>query len=64
MCQSLHHDTAFALAKALLEIVQNCIREDEHRDALDAFFEATKAALSIYDIKRERMEHRLEPSRN
>ena len=60
----LQHDAAFALASVLLDIVRNCLREEEHRDAHNCFYEACKAALEVYDLKRERTEQRLRPSRN
>ena len=52
----LQHDTAFALATALLEIVENCIRPEERRDAFDA--------LECYETMKGREESRLRPSRN
>ena len=64
MRQSLAHDTCFALSKVLLGIVQNCLREDEHRDAHKAFYDACRVALEVYEIKRDRMIHRLKPSKN
>ena len=64
MYQRLQHDTAFALATALLEIVENCIRPDERRDAFDAFYAACKGAFECYEITKRREETRLMPSRN
>jgi hypothetical protein len=60
----LQHDTAFALAIALLEIVQNCIREEERRDAFDAFYEECRAAIKAYEIQRNRILTRLHPLSN
>ena len=60
----LQHDTAFALATALLEIVENCIRPDERKDAHEAFYHACKGALECYEIMKGREESRLKPSRN
>jgi hypothetical protein len=62
--QRLQHDSAFALAVALLEIVQNCIQEEERRDALAAFYEACRAGIEAHDIQRQRMHLRLHPSSN
>jgi hypothetical protein len=62
--QRLQHDTAFALATALLEIVQHCIREEERRDAFDAFYEACRAGIEAHDIQRQRMHLRLHPFNN
>lgn len=64
MCQRLQHDAAFALATALLEIVENCIRPEERRDAFDEFYVACKGAFECYEIKNRREELQLKPSRN
>jgi hypothetical protein len=60
----LQHDTAFALASALLDIVRNCIREEEWRDAFEAFYEACRAGIEAHDIRRQRIETRLRPFSN
>jgi hypothetical protein len=62
--QRLQHDTAFGLAAALLDIVRNCIREEERRDAFDAFYEACLAGIEAHDIQRQRMQLRLHPFNN
>lgn len=59
--QRLQHDTAFALATALLEMVRNCIREEERRDAFAAFYEACRAGIEAHDLRRQRIEKRLHP---
>ena len=64
MCQRLQHDTAVALATALLEIVENCILPEERRDAFDAFYKACKGVLERYEIMKHRQDTRLQPSRN
>ena len=64
MCQRLQHDTAFALATALLEIIENCLRPEERQDAFDEFYEACKAAIECYERMNMRQETRLRPSRN
>jgi hypothetical protein len=43
--QRLQHDTAFALATALLGIVRNYVREEERRDAFATFYEACRAGI-------------------
>jgi hypothetical protein len=60
----LQHDAAFAMARALLEIVQNCIRPEDHRDAFDEFYRVCKAGLEAYSVQQTRMEQRLRPSWN
>ena len=64
MCQRLQHDTAFALATALLAIIENCIRPDERRDAFDEFYAACKGAFECYEAMKGREESRPQPSRN
>jgi hypothetical protein len=60
----LQHDAAFAMAHALLEIVQNCLRPEERRDAFEWFYETCKAGIESYDVMRDRMQHRLRPMKN
>jgi len=64
MNRRLQHDTAFALASALLDIVRHCIREEEWRDAFAAFYEACRAGIEAHDVRRERIETRLRPFNN
>ena len=55
MNELLRHDTAYELAKAILAIIQNCLREEEHRDAFDEFYEEIKQALIVHDAKRNKI---------
>jgi hypothetical protein len=64
MCQHLRHDTAIALATALLEIIGNCLRDEERKDAFDEFFTACMGALECYDTLKRCNDNRLAPSRN
>ena len=64
MKRRLQHDTAFALATVLLDIVRNCIREEEWRDAFAAFYEACRAGIEAHVVRRERIETRLRPFNN
>jgi hypothetical protein len=52
------------MAAALLEIVENCIREDERNDAFAEFYRVAHAGLEAFCIQDERMRQRLKPSRN
>ena len=61
---SLLHDHAFALATVLLELVENCIRPEERRDAFEAFYDAAKAAFERFETKSHRMHCRVRPSNN
>jgi hypothetical protein len=64
MNQRLINEKSFAMARALLGIVQNCIRPEEHRDAFECFYETCKAGIEAYEIQRQRMQVRLHPSNN
>ena len=64
MCQRLQHDTATALATALVEIIGNCLREEERSDAFREFYVACMGALECYDAMKRCDGTRLEPSRN
>ena len=64
MCPYLRHDTATALATALLEIIGNCLREEERMDAFREFYVACMGALECYDAMKSSDSTRLEPSRN
>jgi hypothetical protein len=62
--QRLQHDTAFALATALLGIIQNCLRAEERRDAFNEFYQVCRAGIEAHDIQRQRMQTRLHPFNN
>lgn len=65
MNQRLAHDCAMNLATAVLEIIENCLREEERRDAWLMFVEASEQAFIQYEVRRERELARLaRPSRN
>jgi len=64
MNQRLCHDAAFAMATAILEVVENCIRPEERRDALNEFYRVCMAGIEAYQIQAERMRQRLHPSKN
>ncbi len=53
-----------ALAKAILDIVAPCLREEEQKEAFGMFYEACKAALMHYEERADRMLHRLRPMNN
>lgn len=61
---SLIHDHAMALAKANLDIVASCLREEEQREAFNQFYEAAKATLIHFDERANRMRRRVDPSNN
>ncbi len=48
MNQRLQHDAAQAMAVALLDIVENCIRPEERLDALQEFYAVCKAGIEAF----------------
>ena len=52
------------MATALLDLVQNCIRDEERRDAFEEFYRVCLAGLEAHSIQEERLRHRLGPSKN
>ena len=62
---SLRHDHAWAAAAAVLDLVKHLMREECHREAHDAFYQAINACLEHYEIQMQREARRLaKPSRN
>jgi hypothetical protein len=64
MNQRLIHDVAMAMAVAILELVEGCIRPEEQRDAFEEFYCACKAGLENYEMQRAGMTQRLYPTKN
>ena len=64
MNQRLIHDTAIAMAQALVDLLGPCIREDERRDARDELYCVCKAGLEAFCLHQDRMQQRLKPTRN
>ncbi len=62
--QHLIHDHAMALAKAILDIIAPCLREEEQREAFGQFYEACKAGFMHYEERADRMMRRLRPLEN
>jgi hypothetical protein len=64
MHKRICHDAAFPMAKALLDVVAPCIREEERRDAFDAFYRICLDGIEAFLIRHNRMESRLHPGKN
>lgn len=64
MNRRLIQDNAMQMAKAMLNVVKNCIREDEHRDAFMEFYAICKAGIEAYEVQRQRMIQPLNSSEN
>jgi hypothetical protein len=64
MNQRLIHDTAMAMAQAILDLVAPCLREEEQMEAFGEFYIACKAGIEVFCIQQDRMRQRLRPTRN
>jgi hypothetical protein len=61
----LHHDHAWACACVILDMVKHLMREECHRDAHTAFYDALMAMLEHYEQQADRQHRRLhDPSKN
>ncbi len=61
----LMHDTAFAAAKALLDMAAPALRSDQRRDYFDECYRICLAMLEAYEQQVQREAARLcRPSRN
>jgi hypothetical protein len=52
------------MATALLDLIQNCIREEERRDAFEEFYRVCLAGLEAHALQEERLQRRIGPSEN
>lgn len=59
---SSHHDTAWAVACRLVEIIAPFLREEEQADARKEFYDALVKELQVYDALANRKPDR--PSKN
>jgi hypothetical protein len=50
MDKELQHDTAVAMAYALLEVMDNCLMEMERRDAFEEFYQICRAGVEAYAL--------------
>lgn len=63
--KNLAHDASWACAAAIMECIENCLREEERREAFLAIAERVKAAMIWYEQAMQREAARLcKPSRN
>jgi hypothetical protein len=62
--QYLRHDSAWAMARAIVEIFRPVLRPEEVRDAIDEVYATVKAGLVAYEAQRDHMLKRLNPLNN
>ena len=60
MDPQIHHDTAMAMARELLEIIENCLREEEHRDAFEEFYRVCREGIESYIAQKAWLEQKIE----
>jgi hypothetical protein len=49
--QSLQHDTAVSMARALVEIIAPCLRQEEQLEAFREFYDVVLAGLEAYEAQ-------------
>jgi len=59
--QRLVNETAFQMARAMLGLLQNLLRPEDHRIAFEWLYDTCKDGLELYDVQRGRMQERLKP---
>ena len=64
MSNRLAHDAAYAMAKAILDVIAPTLREEEKRDAFAEFYQVCKAGIEAYELQVCRMQNRLDPKGN
>lgn len=64
MNNRLVHDCAVATTTVLMEILENVLRPEDRLDAYSELYIAVKAGIESYETMRERMERRLNPTKN
>lgn len=64
MARKSTNETALLMARQLLAIVQNCLRPEEQRDALEEFFDVCRRGLNTHETHADTMHGRLNPSNN
>jgi len=56
----LQHDAAVAMAKSILEIIGDCLREEEHRDAFEEFYRVCREGIETYSLHKDWLELKIE----
>jgi hypothetical protein len=64
MNQRLKHDAVMAMATACLDLIKPCLRDEEWRDAFEGFSAICTAGIEAYEIQKQRMLERLNPTKN
>lgn len=62
--ERLLHDCAWVMAQHCVELLNNLLREEEKLTAKEEFYSICKAGIEVYEIQKERMLDRLNPTKN
>lgn len=62
--ERLKHDCAWVLSQHILEIFAGCLRESDQADAFAEVYQRCRAGFEAFCIQEERMQRRLQPSKN
>ena len=54
MDEALQHDAAVSMARALVEIISPCLRQEEQGEALREFYSVVRAGLEAYEAQLRR----------
>ena len=64
MNSRLVHDVCFTASVSIVEVFIYLLREEERKDAFDEIYARVKAAVEIYEIKRDTLKQKINPSLN
>jgi hypothetical protein len=64
MNDRLIHDASIAMARAILDRISPCLRDEEKLEALRESYLVCKAGIEAFCIHQERMLARLNPTKN
>ena len=62
--QHLRHECAVNMAETIVSIFCGLLRPEEFQDAMDEVYDAVRAGLLCYELKRDPISERLKPSTN
>ena len=48
-----------AMARSLLGIIGNCLREEEHRDAFEEFYRVCREGIESYTVEKQSLEEKI-----
>lgn len=60
MDPQIHHETAMAMAHAILEVIGKHLRQEERRDAFEEFYRVCRDGIETYVVQKEWLEQKIE----